>query len=294
MLKKIVKVFGGDPNKREIEKYSQVVNEINDLENEFEALSDDALRNKTSVFRQKLAEGSSLNDLLVETFATVREVSKRTIGLRHYDVQLIGGITLHEGKIAEMRTGEGKTLVATLPIYLNALTGRGTHLITVNDYLARRDARWMAPIYDFLGLSIGVLQMAARTENGKKAFIVDLERESPHEDQHQLHMVPRKEAYKADITYGTNSEFGFDYLRDNMTMRLEDRVQRTHHFAIIDEVDNVLIDEARTPLIISGPAQDDPEWYLRMAMVVCRCAIQIVRRMSPSNKPVCWATSSRL
>jgi preprotein translocase subunit SecA len=204
----------------------------------------------------------------VEAFATVREASKRTLGQRHYDVQLIGGVTMHEGKIAEMRTGEGKTLVATLPIYLNALTGKGTHLITVNDYLARRDARWMAPIYDFLGLSIGVLQMAARTENGKKAFIVDLERESPHEDQHQLRMVPRREAYQTDITYGTNSEFGFDYLRDNMTMRLEDRVQRAHHYAIIDEVDNVLIDEARTPLIISGPAHDDAEWYLRMALVV--------------------------
>ncbi|MCK4724908.1 MAG: hypothetical protein KAT29_03865, partial [Anaerolineales bacterium] len=268
MLKKIVQVFGGDPNKREIEKYSQVVSEINSLENEFEALSDEALRNKTTEFRQRLSEGTSLDDLLVEAFATVREASKRTIGQRHYDVQLIGGVTMHEGKIAEMRTGEGKTLVATLPIYLNALTGKGTHLITVNDYLARRDARWMAPIYDFLGLSIGVLQMAARTENGKKAFIVDLERESPHEDQHQLRMVPRREAYQTDITYGTNSEFGFDYLRDNMTMRLEDRVQRAHHYAIIDEVDNVLIDEARTPLIISGPAHDDAEWYLRMAMVV--------------------------
>ena len=268
MLKKIVQVFGGDPNKREIEKYSQVVSEINSLESEFEALSDDALREKTTEFRQRIADGSTLDDLLVEAFATVREASKRTIGLRHYDVQLIGGITLHEGKIAEMRTGEGKTLVATLPIYLNTLTGKGTHLITVNDYLARRDARWMAPIYDFLDLSIGVLQMAARTENGKKAFIVDFDRESPHEDQHQLRMVPRVEAYQADITYGTNSEFGFDYLRDNMTMRLEDRVQRAHHYAIIDEVDNVLIDEARTPLIISGPAHDDPEWYLRMAMVV--------------------------
>ncbi len=268
MLKKIVQVFGGDPNKREIEKYSQVVNEINSLENEFEALSNDALKNNTAEFRERLARGSLLDDLLVEAFATVREASKRTIGLRHYDVQLIGGITLHEGKIAEMRTGEGKTLVATLPIYLNALTGKGTHLITVNDYLARRDARWMAPIYDFLGLSTGVLQMAARTENGKKAFLVDLQRESPHEDQHQLRMVPRMEAYLADVTYGTNSEFGFDYLRDNMTMRLEDRVQRAHHYAIIDEVDNVLIDEARTPLIISGPAHDDAEWYLRMAMVV--------------------------
>jgi preprotein translocase subunit SecA len=188
--------------------------------------------------------------------------------MRHYDVQMIGGIALHQATISEMRTGEGKTLVATLPLYLNALTGKGVHLITVNDYLARRDARWMAPLYNMLGLSVGVLQMAARTENGKKAFLVDLEKESPHEDQHQLRMVPRREAYAADITYGTNSEFGFDYLRDNMTMSLAERVQRGHYFAIVDEVDNVLIDEARTPLIISGPASDDTEWYQRMAQVV--------------------------
>src|SRR5512143_4303104 len=167
-----------------------------------------------------------------------------------------------------MRTGEGKTLVATLPIYLNALAGRGVHLITVNDYLARRDARWMAPIYHMLGLSVGVLQMAAATENGKKAFIVDFERESPHEDQRHLRLVDRKLAYEADVTYGTNSEFGFDYLRDNMTMRLTDRVQRGHHYAIVDEVDNVLIDEARTPLIISGPAAGDLDWYGRMSVLV--------------------------
>lgn len=167
-----------------------------------------------------------------------------------------------------MRTGEGKTLVATLPLYLNALTGRGVHLVTVNDYLARRDARWMAPIYDLLGLKVGVLQMAARTENGKKAFIVDLEKSSPFEDQHQLRMVDRAEAYRADIVYGTNSEFGFDYLRDNLAMRLEDRVQRGHYYAIVDEVDNILIDEARTPLIISGPAAEETEWYVRMAQVV--------------------------
>ncbi len=268
MLKKIVKILGGDPNKKAIEGHSLVVEQINDLEAEFESLSNEALSAKTDEFRSRLAKGETLEDILPEAFAVVREVSKRTIGLRHYDVQLIGGIVLHQGTIAEMRTGEGKTLVATLPLYLNALTGKGTHLITVNDYLARRDARWMAPIYNMLGLSVGVLQMASRTENGKKAFIVDLERESPHEDQHQLRMVPRAEAYAADITYGTNSEFGFDYLRDNMTMRLDDRVQRGHYYAIIDEVDNVLIDEARTPLIISGPAQDEGEWYIRMAQVV--------------------------
>ncbi len=268
MLKNFVRLFGGDPNKRELEKFTGLVDQINELEKSYEAISDEALRAKTGEFRARLAEGETLDDIKAEAFAAVREASKRTIGLRHYDVQLVGGAVLHQGTIAEMRTGEGKTLVATLPIYLNALVGKGAHLITVNDYLARRDARWMAPIYNMLGLSVGVLQMAARTENGKKAFIVELERESPHEDQHQLRMVPRQEAYAADITYGTNSEFGFDYLRDNMVWRKSDKVQRGHFFAIVDEVDNVLIDEARTPLIISGPAQDEGEWYVRMAQVV--------------------------
>jgi preprotein translocase subunit SecA len=283
MLKKFVRIFGGDPNQRELENFSGIIDEVNDLEAEYETLSDDELRHKTDEFRQRFTEEvegiedkgelrrveeAVLLDLVPEAFAAVREASKRTIGLRHYDVQLIGGLALHQGKIAEMRTGEGKTLVATLPLYLNALTGRGVHLVTVNDYLARRDARWMAPIYNALGLSVGVLQMAARTENGKKAFIVDLERTSPHEDQDQLRMVPRQEAYLADITYGTNSEFGFDYLRDNMVYRLDEKVQRGHFYAIVDEVDNVLIDEARTPLIISGPAQDESEWYIRMSQVV--------------------------
>jgi preprotein translocase subunit SecA len=248
-------------------------------------LSDDALRAKTDEFRARItgsignlegldekeqfkAQQEALDEVLPEAFAAVREAAKRTIGQRHYDVQLIGGVALHRGSIAEMRTGEGKTLVATLPVYLNALLGKGIHLVTVNDYLARRDARWMAPIYHMLGLSVGVLQMAAATENGKKAFIVDFERESPHEDQDHLRLVERRLAYEADVTFGTNSEFGFDYLRDNMTMRLSDRVQRGHHYAIVDEVDNVLIDEARTPLIISGPASGDLEWYGRMAQVV--------------------------
>ena len=268
MLKKFVTIFGGDPNKKMLSKSNEVVDQINGLEAEFGALTPEELLAKTTEFKQRLADGETLDDLLPEAFAAVREASKRTNGQRHYDVQLIGGIALHQGKIAEMRTGEGKTLVATLPLYLNALTERGTHLITVNDYLARRDARWMAPIYNALGLSVGVLQMASRTENGKKAFLVDLEKTSPHEDQHQLRLVDRAEAYAADITYGINSEFGFDYLRDNMTMRLDDRVQRGHYYAIVDEVDNILIDEARTPLIISGPAQDEAEWYLRMAQVV--------------------------
>ncbi len=278
MLNKFVQVLGGDPHKREIQKLSETVAQINALETGYEALSDEALRAKTDEFKAQLEDGKTLDDILPEVFAAVREASKRTIGLRHYDIQLIGGMTLHSGQIAEMRTGEGKTLVATLPLYLNALTGRGVHLITVNDYLARRDARWMAPIYHALGMSVGVLQMASRTENGKKAFIVDIEKVSPHEDQHQLRLEDRVEAYRADITYGTNTEFGFDYLRDNLTMRLADRSQRGHYYAIVDEVDNILIDEARTPLIICGPAQDEAEWYVKMA--------QVVRQLRPEDYEV--------
>ncbi|HSG41720.1 MAG TPA: hypothetical protein VLA72_01070, partial [Anaerolineales bacterium] len=295
MLKNFVKIFGGDPNRKVIEQLSEVVKEINALEPQFESLSDDELRAKPDEFRASVrelignldglteqeqfkAEQDALDEILPEAYALVREVSKRTLGQRHYDVQVIGGIILHRGSIAEMRTGEGKTLLATMPIFLNSLLGRGVHLITVNDYLARRDARWMAPVFHMLGLSVGVLQMAAVTENGKKAFIVDFERESPHEDQEHLRMVDRAEAYRADVTYGTNSEFGFDYLRDNMTTRLADRVQRGHHYAVIDEVDNVLIDEARTPLIISGPASGDLEWYGKMA--------QIVKQLNPEDYEV--------
>jgi preprotein translocase subunit SecA len=268
MLQNIIRVIGGDPNRKAIEQMILVARQINDLEPTFTQLSDEGLKEKTREFRQRLADGETLDDLLPEAFAAVREASKRTIGLRHYDVQLIGGITLHTGQIAEMRTGEGKTLVATLPLYLNALEGKGAHLVTVNDYLARRDARWMAPVYQALGMTVGVLQMATRTENGRMAYIVDLERTSPHEDQNQMRLEPRGQAYLADITYGTNSEFGFDYLRDNTAMRLEDRVQRGHHYAIVDEVDNILIDEARTPLIISGPAAESAEHYQKMATVV--------------------------
>lgn len=298
MLKNFVKLFSGDPTKKTVDQFRGLVEQVNALEGQFAALSDDELRTKTDEFKARVqaalegypplvgglggdnkerikAEQDALNVLMPEAFAAVREASKRTIGLRHYDVQIIGGAALHGGSIAEMRTGEGKTLVATMPIYLNALTGRGVHLITVNDYLARRDARWMAPIYQALGLSVGVLQMAAVTENGKKAFIVDFERDSPHEDQRHLRMVDRVEAYAADVTFGTNSEFGFDYLRDNMAMKLENRVQRGHYFAMVDEVDNVLIDEARTPLIISGPASGDLEWYGRMA--------QIVKQLKPED-----------
>lgn len=283
MFKNIFRSLGGDPQKRELQKVYPVLDEINQLEPQFEALSTEALMAKTGEFRKVIAdaidgitdpkertrvEQETLDSILPQAFAAVREASKRTIGLRHYDVQMIGGYTLHKGRIAEMRTGEGKTLVATLPLYLNALTGRGAHLVTVNDYLARRDARWMAPVYNLLSMSVGVLQMASRTNNGQNAFMVNLEKTSAVEDQHQLEMVLRAEAYKADITYGTNSEYGFDYLRDNLTMRLDERVQRGHYYSIVDEVDNILIDEARTPLIISGPASEDTELYNTMAKVV--------------------------
>jgi len=268
MLKNIARALGGDPQKRELERLSTEIEAINSLEREFENLSAEQLQKKTDEFRNRLSKGETLDDILPEAFAVVREASKRTTGLRHFDIQLIGGIVLHEGKIAEMRTGEGKTLVATMPLYLNALTGKGAHLVTVNDYLARRDARWMAPIYDLLGLSVGVLQMSSRTGSASDAYLVDLDKRDSREEEDQLRLVHRREAYQADITYGTNNEFGFDYLRDNLVMDIRNRVQRGHHYAIIDEVDNILIDEARTPLIISGPASEDVEWYNRMAAVV--------------------------
>ncbi|MCS7232644.1 MAG: preprotein translocase subunit SecA [Synergistetes bacterium] len=237
------KVLGLDPNERELKRLGKIVTRINELEPVMEKLSDEELARKTVEFKERLSQGAKLDDLLIETFAVVREVSKRTIGLRHFDVQLMGGIVLHEGKIAEMKTGEGKTLVATLPVYLNALLGRGVHVVTVNDYLAKRDTEWMGPIYKFLGLSVAYLY------NGM-----------PFDE--------RKRAYQADITYGTNSEFGFDYLRDNMVYSLDDAVQRGHYYAIVDEVDCILIDEARTPLIISGPSEDDPSIYYKVNNIV--------------------------
>jgi len=229
------KVFGSS-NERRIRSYRPRVDAINALEKELEALSDEALRARTDEFKQQLADGKTLDDILVPAFATVREASKRTLGQRHFDVQLIGGMVLHEGRIAEMKTGEGKTLVATLPVYLNALADRGVHVVTVNDYLARRDAEWMGQIYGFLGLSVGVIV-------------------------HGLDDDERRKQYACDVTYGTNNELGFDYLRDNMKYRLEDMVQRGHVFAIVDEVDSILIDEARTPLIISGPLDDRSDFY---------------------------------
>jgi len=231
----ISKVFGSS-NDRAVKRLSRPLARVNELEESFTAMSDTALQAKTTEFRERLAKGETLDSLLPEAFATVREAAKRTLGQRHYDVQIIGGNALHSGKIAEMRTGEGKTLVATLPVYLNALTGKGVHVVTVNDYLAKRDAEWMGRVYHFLGMTVGTI----------------------------LSNIPdaaRKAAYAADITYGTNNEFGFDYLRDNMKFRLEDMVQRPFNFAIVDEVDSILIDEARTPLIISGPAEDSSELY---------------------------------
>ena len=252
-LKKIV----GDTPERAAEKLGgQVVPQVNRLEDAVRQLDDDALRAKTDEFRSRLANGESMNDLMAEAFAVVREAARRALGQRHYDVQLIGGAVLHQGKIAEMKTGEGKTLVATLPAYLNALTGDGVHIVTVNDYLARRDPVWMGPIYHRLGLSVGCLQHDAAYRYDPE--LVDVGRGGFQ----YLEPVRRKDAYQADILYGTNNEFGFDYLRDNMSMGVDDQVQGgRRHFAIVDEVDNILIDEARTPLIISGPAQQPVEYY---------------------------------
>ncbi|MEL7627151.1 MAG: hypothetical protein AAGU15_09865 [Anaerolineaceae bacterium] len=268
MFKKLGQLFKGDPHRRKIEELVVTVDQINALEDQFEKLTDAQLKEKTNEYRQRLKSGETMDDLLPEAYATVREASKRVLGQRHYDVQLICGINLHQGAISELRTGEGKTLSATLPLYLNALQGKGAHLITVNDYLARRDGRWMGAIYHFLGLSVGVLQAITAVEGSPRAYIYDPNEHSLNEDQNFLRQTSRQQAYLADITYGTNSEFGFDYLRDNIAMQWNQRVQRGHNYAIIDEVDNILIDEARTPLIISGPAHEDSENYIRMAQIV--------------------------
>lgn len=236
MIGGLLKKIFGTKNDREIKALTKEVEKINALESEYEKLSDEDLKNKTNIFKERLKNGETLDDILVEAFATVREASKRVLGLRHYDVQLIGGMVLHQGKITEMKTGEGKTLVATCPVYLNALAGHGIHVITVNDYLAKRDRDQMSRLYGFLGLSSGVILNGLPTDQ-------------------------RKKSYNSDITYGTNSEFGFDYLRDNMVSSLDQKVQRELNFCIVDEVDSILIDEARTPLIISGAAEDKIKWY---------------------------------
>src|SRR4051812_1107202 len=238
----LTQIFGSR-NDRLLKQYRKTVERINAMEPDYEKLSDEALRAKTQEFKERVAKGESLDDLLPEAFAVVREGSKRVMKMRHFDVQLQGGMALHDGKIAEMRTGEGKTLTATLPVYLNALTGKGVHVVTVNDYLANRDAKWMGKLYNFLGLTVGV-------------NLPNMSREE------------KQAAYQCDITYGTNNEYGFDYLRDNMVYEVADRVQRGLNYAIVDEVDSILIDEARTPLIISGQAEDHTEMYLAMNKVV--------------------------
>ena len=243
MIQTLLAKVVGTQNERELKRLRPIVEQVNALEPVVQPLSDDALRAKTAEFRERLAQGETLADLLPEAFAVVREVSRRVLNMRHFDVQLIGGAVLHSGKIAEMKTGEGKTLVATLPAYLNALEGKGVHVVTVNDYLARRDSEWMGRIYRALGMTVGVIQ-------------------------HDLNDMERQVAYAADITYGTNNEFGFDYLRDNMKFELAHYVQRGHHFAIVDEVDSILIDEARTPLIISGPAEQSTDLYYEVDRII--------------------------
>jgi len=262
MFKWLGKIFG-DSNEKELNKLAPLVEEINFLEADIEKLRDVDLTAKTDEFKSRLADGETLDDILPEAFACVREAAKRTLRQRHYDVQLIGGIVLHQGKIAEMKTGEGKTLVATLPIYLNALSGRGAHLVTVNDYLAKRDAQWMGAVYHMMGLTVACIQH-------QSAFIYDPEHESEDDKSNCLRPVTRKEAYDADITYGTNNEYGFDYLRDNMVTDLSQRVQRPFNYAIVDEVDNIFIDEARTPLIISAPAEESGTTYKTFAKIVPR------------------------
>lgn len=249
MFNRVVTGMFGSRNERVLKTLSRSVARINALEDDFKALDDEAIKGKTIEFRQRLENGEALDKLLPEAFATVREASQRVLGLRHYDVQMIGGMVLHNGKIAEMRTGEGKTLVATLAVYLNALEGKGVHVITVNDYLARRDAAWMGQVYEFLGMNVGIVWPG-------------------------MDAAEKKAAYGADITYGTNNEFGFDYLRDNMALSADQRVQRGLHYAIIDEVDSILIDEARTPLIISGPAEESPELYQKINDLVPQLTAQ--------------------
>ena len=272
----ITKIFG-DANEKFLKKLQPVVEKINSLESEFEKLPDEKLKEKTQEFRERLAKGETLDNLLPEAFALVREAAKRTLKQRHFDVQLMGGLVLHQGKVAEMKTGEGKTLAATLPLYLNALEGKGCHLVTVNDYLARRDTVWMGQIYHLLGLTVGCL-------NHEQSFLYDPDYKKPAEEKEKtrdelggfyvvedfLRPGSRKEAYLADITYGTNNEFGFDYLRDNMVYDLSQQVQRGFNFAIIDEVDSILIDEARTPLIISAPDIESSKWYEEFAKIIPR------------------------
>ena len=275
MLSNVLKKVFGSRNERLVKKLLKSVSRINALEAEIEQLNDTSLAAKTAELRERLAQGTPLDDLLPEAFAVVREAGKRTLGMRHFDVQMVGGMVLHEGKIAEMRTGEGKTLVATLAAYLNALPAKGVHVVTVNDYLARRDAVWMGRIYHFLGLSVGVINSSGGLGPDQASYRYDPTFE-PQEGQGYRHLLPviRKEAYAADITYGTNNEFGFDYLRDNMAFTAEQRVQRDPFYAIVDEVDSILIDEARTPLIISGPSEGNTDLYRQIDALIPRLTRQ--------------------
>src|SRR5688572_7901758 len=268
MLVRLLNALFGSKNDREIKRLRPIVTRINALEPTVAPLTDQALIEKTETFRKRIADGETLDLLLPEAFAVCREVSKRKLGMRHFDVQLLGGMVLHQGKIAEMKTGEGKTLVATLPLYLNALAGKGAHLVTVNDYLAKRDAQWMAPLYHALGLSVGVIQHDA-------SFLFDPAYDAPDKRLQHLRPCTRTEAYRADITYGTNNEFGFDYLRDNLIVNdISQCVQRELNYAIVDEVDSILIDEARTPLIISGPTDESTDLYYRINSIIPQLKIE--------------------
>src|SRR5437016_10023354 len=255
----LAKIFG-TKNEREIKALLPMVTAINELESSIQALSDEQLRAKTTEFRERLAQDETLDDLHIEAFAVVREAGRRFLNMRHFDVQLIGGMVLHRGKIAEMKTGEGKTLVATLPVYLNALERKGVHVVTVNDYLAKRDSEWMGRIYKGLGMTVGVIV-------------------------HDLDDQERRDNYNCDITYGTNNEYGFDYLRDNMKFRIEDCVQREHQFAIVDEVDSILIDEARTPLIISGPSEESTDKYYKINRIIPKLVRgEVIEGKEPGEK----------
>src|SRR5881296_632405 len=261
MIDALLKKIFGTKHERDVKRMMPVVQAINGLEASLSPLDDAGLRAKSDDFKKRIVGGEPLDDILPEAFAVCREAARRTVGMRHFDVQLIGGMVLHNGTIAEMATGEGKTLVATLPAYLNALTGKGVHIVTVNDYLAKRDAQWMGPLYHALGLTVGVIQHEASFQYDPAFMTSDIRMTA-------LKPIGRREAYAADITYGTNNEFGFDYLRDNMRFSLEELVQRKLHYAIVDEVDSILIDEARTPLIISGPAEESTELYFKIDRII--------------------------
>lgn len=260
MFAPLLKKLFGSKNEREVKRMLKTVQIVNAFEEQMVALSDEQLRAKTEEFKARIAKGETLDQLLPEAFAVAREAGKRVMGMRHFDVQLIGGMTLHEGQIAEMRTGEGKTLVGTLAVYLNALSGKGVHVVTVNDYLARRDANWMRPLYEFLGLTVGIV--------------------TPFQPPEE-----KRAAYAADITYGTNNEYGFDYLRDNMAFSMDDKFQRELNFAVIDEVDSILIDEARTPLIISGQAEDSSKLYTEINRLIPKLEQHIEEVEGEVTKP---------